>query len=134
MSIYSGIDLEPARRRASLDASPRRAPVLTDTRPNSTAKCWQILYFVLIEREARPHPDLTPVTSRGPSLPPSLNLAFSVFPCLLSLKVNIFRWFYYYMYFCIVYNLQRTAVVDTRRFGPRAAYAARYACSGRKTM
>ena len=55
--------------QAFLDASPQRASVSTDTRPNSTTNCWQVWYFVLIEREARPHPDLTPVTS--PLSPPS---------------------------------------------------------------
>ena len=75
----TGIALESARRRASLDTSPKRVSMFTDTRPNSTTKCWQIWYFVLIEREARPHPDL--ITSLRPSVPPSLNLSFSVLPC-----------------------------------------------------
>ena len=69
----SGFVLEPAKRRASLDTTPRRAPVFTDTRPNSN--CWQIWYFVHVEREARRHPDLTPVTSRRPALPPVLTLS-----------------------------------------------------------
>ena len=33
----------------------------THVRPDFTTNCWQILY--LIEREARPHPDLTLVAS-----------------------------------------------------------------------
>ena len=35
---------------------PKRASVFTDTRPNSTTNCWQILYFVLVKRVAPPHP------------------------------------------------------------------------------
>ena len=54
----------------SLDASSKwRWCSRTHVRPNSTTNCWQIWYFVLIEREARPHPDRTPVTS--PLSPPS---------------------------------------------------------------
>ena len=49
--------------------------------PNST-NSWQICYFVLIEREARLHPDLIPVTRHRPTQPPSLNLASSVLPYL----------------------------------------------------
>ena len=76
MSHHSSIVLEPAKRRTSLDASPKRTPpVFTDTRPNSTVDCWQIWYFVFIEREARPNPYLTPVTSRRPVLPPGLTLS-----------------------------------------------------------
>ena len=35
------IVLESTRRRASLDSSPKRASVFTDTRPNSMIDCWQ---------------------------------------------------------------------------------------------
>ena len=42
--------------------------------------------IVLIEREARSHPDLTQVTRGRPSLLPSLNLASPVLPCLPSLR------------------------------------------------
>ena len=92
MFHHTGIVLESARRRASLDAPPKRAS-FTDTRPNSTTNCWQILYF-LIEREARPHPDLTPY-QKSPALPVSLSF---VLPCLpFPSEVNIFRFVYYYM-------------------------------------
>ena len=80
MFHHSGIVLESAKRRASLDASPRKASMFTDTCPNSTTYCWQIWYFVLIEREVRPHPDLTPVTSRRQALTPSLTLSISLRP------------------------------------------------------
>ena len=40
-----------------------------------TTNYWQVWYFVLIECEARPQPDLTPVTSRRPALPPALALS-----------------------------------------------------------
>ena len=72
---------ESARSRASLDSFPKRASVFTGRRPNYMTNCSQVWYFVLIEREARPHLDLTPVTSRRPSL---LSPLSSVPPCLPS--------------------------------------------------
>ena len=37
-----GIVLESARRRTSLDASPKTVSLITDTRPNSTTNCWPL--------------------------------------------------------------------------------------------
>ena len=109
MFHHSGIVLEPAKRQASLDASRRRATVFTDTRPTSEVNCWRIRYFVLTEREARPYPDLTPVTSRRLALSPAFTLYRLVrrpmppFPP----EFDSIRFFYYYcMTFCSVYNLR----------------------------
>ena len=70
MLHHDGIVLKPDKRRTYVDATPRRVPMFTDTPPTSKAKCWRILYFVLIENEARPHPEMTPVTYWWPAMPP----------------------------------------------------------------
>ena len=91
MFHHTGIVLESARRRASLDASPYRASVFTDTRK---------LYDELLADTSkydnssplsakRVPPDLTPFTSRRPPLSPSLNVASSFLPCLPSLPKGI---------------------------------------------
>ena len=107
MFHHSGTVLEPARRRASLDASPRRSPVYTDT----SKLCSELVEDFVIELEVRLHPDLTPVTSRRPALPPVLLCHRIVRPSMPPFppEVNRFRCFFVIAWLFVLSAIQSSS-------------------------